>query len=385
MSELIQPIATQEGLNPLLKAIESVPEVYLDTEADSLHHYFEKICLLQFTISSETQPQNFLVDPLANLDLKPLFEFLKSKILIFHGADYDLRMLQLGFSFSPFQIFDTMLGARLAGHTGLGLDALVLKYTGKTLDHASQKADWSRRPLSERLLTYAVEDTRHLPTITKNLREELKNLGRTEWHRQQCAQLIELTGNRKAVEDPWRIKGSFDMDRQKLAILKELWLWRDAEARDTDLPSFRIFNNESLLQWVTWARENPKGDLHNGPKITHRWADRRYRAFKSAIDRGWATPLEDCPSPPPRGKRPAFDPQFSVRMTRLKATRDGIAKRLQLDPSILAPNSMLEAISTRYPRTLEDLSKIERWLPWQTEVLGQAFLDSLQQEQPTQA
>jgi len=378
-----QPISKSSELVSVIEAIQAVPEVYLDTEADSLHHYFEKICLLQFTIPRPNSPEflNVLVDPLAGLDLKPLFEALRSKALIFHGADYDLRMLQIGFGFVPSQIFDTMLGARLTGQKGLGLDALVLKYAGKTLDHASQKADWSRRPLSDRLLTYAVEDTCYLPKITQHLRAELQALGRTEWHRQQCAQLIELTtANRKVVEDPWRIKGSFDLDRQKLSILKELWLWRDAEARATDVPSFRISNNETILQWVFWAQANPKTDVRLTPKLPHRWHDRRFRAFKEALERAWSIPPEQWPLAAARGKRPPFDPSFSARLTRLRMARDTIAKNVQLEPSILAPNSILEAISSRNPKTLDDLRTIERWLPWQSEVLGPAFLESIKDD-----
>lgn len=383
MNETIEPITRAEELNSLIRLVEDSPEIYFDTEADSLHHYFEKICLLQFTVPDGNGHSHFLVDPLASLDLTELFQALQSKLLVFHGADYDLRMLQGGFGFVPSQIFDTMLAARLCGHTGLGLDALVMKYTGKTLDHASQKADWSRRPLSERLLAYAVEDTKHLPIISSQLREELQKLQRTEWHKQQCAQLIELTRNgKKAAEEPWRIKGSFDFDPQKLAILRELWLWRDNEAREADVPNFRVCNNESLLEWVKWARENIGENLRNGPRIPHRWAERRYLAFKQAIQKAWKLQPDEWPPQAPRNKRPPFDPNFSWRMARLKSARDAIAKNLNLDPSILAPNSILEAISGKNPKSIDELKQIERWLPWQTEVLGQAFIESLQQAPP---
>src|SRR5439155_13384027 len=127
LSEMTEPITTAEHLAPLLSAIPSAPEVYLDTEADSLHHYFEKICLLQFTlrglcldgVASATQSweRHFLVDPLAGLDLKPLFQALAGKPLVLHGSDYDLRLLRADFDFKPAAIFDTMLAARLAGHS----------------------------------------------------------------------------------------------------------------------------------------------------------------------------------------------------------------------------------------------------------------------------
>ncbi|MBI4028695.1 MAG: HRDC domain-containing protein [Verrucomicrobia bacterium] len=378
---LPQPITTAEGLAPLLRAIRSAPEVCMDTEADSLHHYFEKICLLQFTLPELDAAglMHALVDPLAGLDLTPLFDALKGKPLVLHGADYDLRMLRGDFDFVPSVIFDTMLAARFAGQSGLGLDKLVERYAGKHLDHGAQKADWSQRPLPPRLLKYSVEDTSHLPLIAQKLREELAALGRTEWHRQQCRQLIEMSAASQ-MRDPehlWRIKGSFDMDRQSLAILRELWRWRDHEARKWDRPSFMVLSNEKLLELIVWAKEHPREDIRHGPALPKRWPPWRFRTLQEAVRRAWDLPAAQWPLPAPRGKRPPYDPRFGLRLQALRTARDAVAKRVQLNPAILAPNGMLEAIAARIPWSIEDFDSIEKWLPWQSEVLGSPLLESL--------
>jgi len=376
---LVQPIARPEELQPLLEAIHSTPEVYIDTEADSLHHYFEKVCLFQFTVGTNGSYATFLVDPLAKFDLKPLIDAMRDKLLVFHGADYDLKLLRDGYEFTPREIFDTMLAARLAGHSGLGLDALVQKYIGKELDHGAQKADWSQRPLPARLLKYAVEDTAHLPEITGKLRGELNALGRSEWHRQQCAQLVKLTAapRERSEDDLWRIKGSFDLDRQSLAILRELWKWRDQEARDWDRPSFMVCNNDKLLKWTFWALDHGPDNLGAIPDIPPRWRRKRYDNLCAAFQRAWNVPPEEHPEKPARGKRPPFDPKFSPRLNRIKEIRNEKAKALALDPSILAANWMLEAIASRAPKTIDELNETERWLPWQTELMGKEFVAAL--------
>lgn len=378
---LVKPIETAEGLVPLLEAIRAAGEVCLDTEADSLHRYREKVCLLQFTLPGESGvAANFLVDPLAGLDLAPLFAALADKPLLLHGADYDLRMLKGDFGFTPRSIFDTMLAARLTGQKGLGLDALVQRYAGKQLDHGAQKADWSQRPLPPRLLRYAVEDTAHLPLIVSHLREELGGLGRLEWHRQQCAQLIETCSvvRERNPDEVWRIRGSNPMDRRRLAILRELWLWRDVQAAEWDRPTYMVCTNDKLIELVEWAVAHPQGDLRQGPHLSKRWPPRRWHALREALGRAWALPEEQWPQAAPKGIRPRFDPQFAPRMTRLRAARDAIAKALNLDASILAPVAQIEAIAGLRPRAPEELAKVERWLPWQTTVLGTALIEALE-------
>ena len=378
---MVTPICSSETLDPLIESIKEVREVCLDLEADSLYHYFEKVCLLQFTISKDdpADAAHFLIDPLANFELKPLFEVLKNKLLIIHGADYDLRLLWAKFRFSPTAIFDTMFAARLAGHTKFGLDALVQRYTGYQLDHGAQKADWSQRPLPQRLLSYAVNDTRFLPILTQKLREELTALGRVEWHHEQCQQLIEISAvdHRKDPVENWRIRNSSTLDRRSLAVLRELWKWRDKEAQRIDRPVYMIWHDQKLLEFVKWIFSHPHHNLESCPLLSKRWLSSRKHALEITLKRAWELPASEWPLPVPRGKRPIYDPEFNRHLKQLRLVRDKVGETFQLEPSILAPQAMLEAIVLCKPKRLEDFALIQKWLPWQTKLLGQIFLDAL--------
>src|SRR3954447_16135965 len=150
MQPLIDTAPALEAVLPLLAPHARIP---IDTEADSLHCYFEKLCLIQISVPGH----DLLIDPLAGFPLEPLFQSLAGKELVIHGADYDLRLLRrVGFA-GPTLVFDTMIAARLCGITEFSLAALINKYFGVQLAKASQKANWARRPLPPQMADYAVK------------------------------------------------------------------------------------------------------------------------------------------------------------------------------------------------------------------------------------
>ncbi len=235
------------ALDALIQRIGMVERVALDTEADSLHNYFEKVCLIQLSLDGE----HYLVDPLAALELREFLAALAEKPLILHGGDYDLRMLRASLDFRPRrEIFDTMIAAQLLGIEAIGLAALVERFFAVTIGKEGQKSDWSRRPLSEQQLLYAVNDTLFLERLSDRLTEELGQRGRLEWHRESCRAMVESTGRDRArdPEEAWRIKGSGRMSRRQLAYLRELWRWRDEEARRANRPAFKIFGNQQIFR-----------------------------------------------------------------------------------------------------------------------------------------
>ena len=140
--------------------------VSLDTEADSLHSYPEKLCLLQISLPDT----DVLIDPLSQLDMTALFKALASRELLIHGSDNDLRLMYAAQQFVPSKIFDTMWAARLLGFTAFGLNDLLSKLLGITLDKGSQKANWTRRPLTDKMAIYALNDSRHLRALADKLR-----------------------------------------------------------------------------------------------------------------------------------------------------------------------------------------------------------------------
>jgi ribonuclease D len=307
----------------------------IDTEADSLHRYRESLCLVQFACEDE----NVLIDPLEIEDLAPLGEFLGSRPVWMHGADYDMTMLRRSFGTLPPAVFDTQIGARLLGVRRFGLADLVELYFGVVLSKSSQKADWGKRPLSPKMMEYALNDVRYLLPMGERICEELKAKGRFDWFVESCeAARIKVLERDETRGEPWRIQGSGRLDRAGLNYLKFLWEWRDQEAASWDRPSFMVVTNRQLIDWSL--------ALATGKRIEippHYRPERRKR-LTEVLDVARALPPEDWPEKP-RGLRRRRDSEFDARVARLISVRDTTAARLDIDASLIAPRSIIESIS----------------------------------------
>src|SRR6266404_7430422 len=179
-------VDSDEKLQSFLPAVRQASWVAVDTEADSLHAYPEKVCLIQIsTIAGDK-----IIDPLAGFSIDPLLDALSGHELIMHGADYDLRLLRKHHEFVPSAIFDTMLAARLLGLRQFGLSYLVETLLGVKLEKGAQKANWAMRPLTVRMEHYARNDTRYLRPLEEKLKTELAAKSRLAWHQESCARLI---------------------------------------------------------------------------------------------------------------------------------------------------------------------------------------------------
>ncbi|MES2570479.1 MAG: HRDC domain-containing protein [Verrucomicrobiota bacterium] len=347
-------VNTEAGLAAILPLLATPTRIAIDTEADSLHCYFEKLCLIQISASGE----DLLVDPLAGFPLEPLFEALTGKELIFHGADYDLRLLRrVGYG-GPHRIFDTMIGARLCGVTEFSLAALIERYFGVKLAKASQKANWALRPLPPEMADYAVKDTHYLHELADIFSADLQRLGRQEWFEQSCERAIRLTEITKErdSDEVWRITGSGLLRGRPAAILRELWRWRDEEARAVDRPAFHILHNEQLL----YAADRIAQGVPTG---FHHLRGSRLRRFEEAVDRALDMPETDWPVIV-RTARPRPTKEEEAQFKILKQKRDKVAGDLQLDPSLIAPKATLEFIVSN-PE--EGAAKL---MPWQRQLLG---------------
>jgi ribonuclease D len=347
-------IDSDDKLAAFLPQLSAATWVALDTEADSLHAYPEKLCLIQLSIEGS----DHLVDPLAGLKLSPVFDVLSQHELILHGADYDLRLLRRDCGFVPTTIFDTMLASRLLGCRQFGLVHLVAKYLGVTLEKGPQKANWARRPLTERMESYARNDTHYLKPLTNLLTADLKAKGRLSWHQQSCKQLIaDCAVLREADPDlVWRVKGSHHLSPRAMAVLRELWRWREEEAVTANKPPFFVLSPEIMVTLSIGAVG--EGDLQ--ALFPHYITQRRRKAITKAVLEGLAR--IDHPEPLRRKGRRLSEAE-KRRLQDLERKRNKRAEELGIDPTLIASRASLVALAAEFDEHEEEL------LPWQKELL----------------
>ena len=347
-------ISSAPQLSDLIAVITLHRRVAIDTEADSLHCYREKLCLLQISVRGH----DAIVDPLAKADLTPLRDVLADKEIVLHGADYDLRLLRRNMNFVPTRVFDTVIAARMIGIREFSLAALVKRYFDIELAKGSQKANWAQRPLSKKMAEYAINDTRYLLPLAEKLEKELESLGRMDWFRQSCQRALDFAAadRERDVDEAWRISGAGALRGLASAVLRELWSWRECEAEAVDRPPFHILQNREL---IFSAERFAAGEA---PDYKH-FSDRRRRAFREAAERALKLPEKDWPI---RLRRSGTRPTAEVikRIEKLRQTRDHAAKELQIEASFIAPRATLEAIGA-------DQSRADALLvSWQRELLS---------------
>lgn len=365
-----------ETFHALLDEVRGAPLVALDTEAASFHRFHDRIYLVQLS----TRTLTAVIDPLGVGDLTPIGDLLVDPAIevIFHDADYDLRLFDKQFGFRATHLFDTRIAAQFLNEPGIGLGALLAKYFDVTADKRFQRADWSARPLSPPMLDYAAGDTVHLCELRDILLEQLDAMGRTEWVAEEFENLekIRWTGGGEGPETAFlRLKGSKALQRRELAILRELYNWREETSARLDRASFRVLGNEVLFALAQQPVHSLE-ELGRVKGVGQEGAQRRGNEILAAIAKGEAIPERDLP----RVERPARripDPAFEARVEALKHRRNRLAEELQLAPGVLCPNGTLEAIARAEPTSLDALAMIPELRRWQVKVLGPSLLEAV--------
>ena len=367
-------IDTADAVEKFTTEIAGAREIALDTEGASFHRFVDRIYLLQLS----TRELHAVIDPLPIGTPAGLGRLLEDPAVevVFHDADYDLRLLQQDYGWQIRNIFDTRIAAQLLGYTAFGLAALLERFFDVKLDKKHQRADWSMRPLTVDMLDYAAQDTRFLLQLKDKMSAELEQMGRMAWAREEFAL---LEGTRWTDEAPGmsylRLKGARDLSRRELAVLRELVPWRDAVAGTLDRATFRVLGNEQLLDI---ARTQPQtkealGKIKGMPRaiLEQRGAD-----ILDAVRRALVVPDAELPKFP-RAARWDRDPEFDARVSALKTARDAAAKRLELDPGVLCSRDRMEAVARRNPATVAEVAEVTELRRWQAAELAEAFVDAL--------
>jgi len=355
LHEEFEYIDTAQKLASLTAQIDRQDRLAVDVEADSFHHYYEKVCLIQLAVNGCI----YLIDPLAGLDLSTFIDALAHRVLIFHDGGYDLRMLRQSFAFEPRRpVFDTMLAAQLLGYREFGLAALLRKLFDLDLPKTHQKANWSCRPLDNKLLSYAANDVKYLHRLTDELESRLRELGRLSWHEQTCGAMVRAAQVEKPAADgdrQWRIKGTRPLKRRQLAYVRRLWHWRQQEAERADLPPFKIIGNVQLIELAMWAESHTKAALHKGPRLPRHFVGDRLERLQAAIRQAAELPEPQWPETLRRRTNGPPGPEFCRTVDTLKEQCRSKAEELGIEPFVLAPRSTLSSIAQRKPRDEAEL------------------------------
>lgn len=369
-------IATEAELETAVARLRGAPLVAADTEAAGYHRYEDRVCLLQLSTRTDTLVIDTL--SLSRLDgLLPIFADPAVEV-VFHDADYDLRLLQRDFGFTVRGVFDTKIAAQFLGEQSFGLASLVEKYLGRRLTKAFQRADWARRPLPPEMLEYAAGDTEYLPALRDGLREALEEAGRISWAEEEfrLEESIRWEPADDTGEAYLRLKHTRDLRPRQLAALRELHGWREGVARARDLAPFRVLTNDVLVEIARRMPASVRG-LSEVPGAPRSLADRYGRELLTALDRARGLAEGDLPVRPRPASRPPPDPEFEELVERLRQVRDEVAVGLGLDRGFLMPRAQLEELARRRPATLADLEALPGFRRWQAEAVGGELLTVL--------
>ena len=368
-------IADDRSLARLMDQLRGETCLALDTEASSFHRYHERIGLVQLSDRTDT----WLVDPLAMQDMAPLGRMLADERVevVVHDADYDLRLLKRMYGYRVHHVFDTLIAAELLNEPELSLAALLKKYFGVVLDKRYQKADWCKRPLTPGMLEYAAMDTRHLIALRDRLAEQLHQRDRWSWAEEEFGLLTEVPFNEEAPTEPGfvRIKGAKALKPKELAVLRELFTWRDQVAARLDRAPFMVLGNAVMIDL---AKEPPtgQGDLAKRKGIGDSTVKKNGAAILQAVERGLELPKDQWPRLE-RPKRYDRDPDYEDRLKRLKKTRDRLMEQWDLRPGVVCANQLLAEIARTRPSSLAELGAVEGLRQWQLRTFGKALLEAL--------
>ena len=351
------------------------PDIALDTEGDSLHHYPERLALVQV---ADAAGDVWLIDPLALADLSPLGAVVADPRVrsVFHAGSNDLVHLKRRHQFTFARLFDTSIAARFLGMPSLGLDVVLAEKLGVTLPPSRQKDDWSVRPLSESQQRYAAADVLYLLPLAEQLRDELRAMGRLAWVEEECAALaVQPVPDRTDDPDAWaRLKGARELTPRGLAVLHDLHDLRERLALAADRPPFKVLGDATLVQLAA-RLPTDRAALASvsgcTPRVVERWGDSVLETIARAPD---TPPPLTSPTGP---RRPGLPNAARRRVEALRAWRTEASQRVGLEPGLVLPNRLITLVAEAAPRDVEALARIDGVRRWRAEAFGGELVAAL--------
>ena len=369
------------ALEELVEDLAKKPIIGIDTEADSFHHYQEKVCLIQVS----DLEKDYIIDPLKIDDCSSIKRLTGNpdQEVVLHGGDYDVVSMKRDFDVTFNRIFDTMVASQFLGFDRFGLADLIHRYFGHKIDKKYQRHDWSARPLRDEHLQYARGDTHFLLALREVLGHKLRSAGRYRAFEEECYHLAQKEWSAKE-DDPaefMRVKKSSRLKPDGLRVLRALWAYRDDRARRIDRPAFKVLGDRIMIALST-QRPTTRDALHEIIRPSSSLARKHGDDLLAVVAEGLAdeTPLPD----PPRRKRkrrssrPKDAPSIERLYAPLKDWRNALVEEKGLSPVVVANNALLKEIARAAPETLQDLADVPGIRDWQVRDYGDEILDVVQ-------
>ena len=371
-------IESAEGLAIFADHVATCPLVAIDTEANSMFAYRETTCIMQVTAGD----QSAIIDVIAVQDLSAMREAVDRDDVevVFHGGDYDITVLTRDHDFRFERVFDTMIAATLLGDEKVGLAALVEDHFGHVLDKKYQRADWAKRPLTDPQIDYLRRDTMYLPSLREHYGERLREAEIEEEADIEFRRLAARRGKVQAFDpDSWRrVKGAKKLDETGRAILRELFLWREARAEKRDVPPFKVLSPHVMVAMATEIKRPPRGphDLRGvGDGLRRRFG----RDFVKLVRRGFEA--VDRGDAPEKDIRPKLSPEEVKAGRELRKREDAFkdwrrkeAGKRDVPNVVVLPNPGLQWLIHEQPDSLAALTDCPDLGPKRIARYGEAWL-----------
>ena len=370
-----QLIATPSDWNACLNILKQHNQLAIDLESNSMYAYKERVCLIQISIPGH----DFIIDPLVGLDLAPLGQMVEDENVekIFHAAEYDLILMARDYGWQLRNLFDTMWAVRILGHKKVGLANVLEQYFGIALDKKYQKSDWCKRPLSAGELSYAQHDTHFLARLREKLANELKAAGHWEETLEIFSEqaVVKIPDKEFSADNFWRVNGVTKLSGEEQAIIKELFIFRDNEARKQNRPHFKIFGNKTVMLLAT---EKPRymEDLRAIQGMSFGQVRRYGRNLLRIVqeNRGAAAPKR-----PPRKPRTPDDVIERYDMLHLWRKERGLKRGVESD--VIMSRDALWEMAHKNPQSLTALQELSVMGPWRFKTYGEELVKLLQERE----
>lgn len=358
-------------LTRLQDDLRSITRLAVDTESNSLFAYHERVCLIQLS----TDLRDYLVDPL-RIQNKAHLNFLGEIFAnpniekVLHAAEYDVMTLRRDYGFIFSNLFDTMIAARVLGMERVGLAPMLEERFGIRANKKHQRANWGRRPLSPDMLRYAQMDTHFLLALRDELYEQLKQGGHLEEARELFDEVAQAEWG--GVEfDPqgfWRINGAIHLSMREIAILEALWNYREQQARQRDLPVFKIMSDDNLLR-LAQSKARSVQELAELGEIGHGIINRYGHELMRVMAQGRQGALPPRPQP-----REQVDDIIQRRYDALHTWRKERAAQRGVSSEIILSKSALWELAHKAPTTFNALAALPSMGAWRANTYGEELL-----------